>query len=209
MLLSSVTAVTLSQKIEFKETSCLGPLASASNGRAWPYFSVNFIFLPFWRLKNAASLLYKGVIYSWSQRDAPSHLYLKAVLWILTTYFSRVLICFAVRLFIFTFGRIGFIITKPVLFVEVLVEEEKEKSRRGAVMAENTWQVSLVRKTFYFHLPTLSVLFVYPALNFLEMLFKFSVRGLLQADTEAEVLNCWFLSALASLFLALKTNWWM
>lgn len=38
-LLSSVTIVSLSQKIEFKETSCLRPLASASNGRAWPYFS--------------------------------------------------------------------------------------------------------------------------------------------------------------------------
>lgn len=111
--------------------------------------------------------------------------------------------------FFFPLGKIGFIVTKPVLFVEVLLEKKKEKSRTRAVMFESTWQISLVRKTFYFHLPTLTILFVYLSLDFLEMLLTFSVSGLLQADTEREMLNCWFLSALPNLFLALKKNQWI
>lgn len=184
----------------------MGPLASASNGRAWPYFSVNFIFLPFWRLKNAASLLYKGVIYSWSQRDAPSHLYLKAVLWILTTYFSRVSICFAVRLFIFTFGRIGFIITKPVLFVEVLVEEEKEKKQeRGSNGWEHLTGISC-KENILLSSPNPHCFVCLPCPELSGNAIYIFCKRAITGDTEEEVLNCRFLSALSSLFLALKTN---
>lgn len=96
------------------------------------------------------------------------------MLWILTTYFSRVPICFVVRLF-FPSGKIGFIVTslKACSFCWGTRGKEKEKKQYAG---SNGWehpQVSLVRKTFYFHLLALDILFVYLSVNFLEMLLTF------------------------------------